>query len=157
MQTSARMPGGPSKRTLSFSSSALRPTHLANHRTTRRSGSCHKAVRNPSNMHEIEWLPKTSTIFIDSEQPLIGSVEDRWHRAHLKFSLTGLYVGKRSRLKMITSKSRFSIVVKGSVGIVARQYWSPRFELKRAARHGCEGQSEDLTADSTSFASNSLM
>ena len=94
---------------------------------------------------------------MDSGQPFMGSVEHRWHRAHLKFSLTGLYVGKRSRLKMITSKSQFSIVVNESVGMAVRQKWSPRFELNKAARHGCEGQLEALTADSTSFASNSFI
>lgn len=57
------------------------------------------------------------------------SSEEKWKRAHLKFSLTGWVVGKRSRLKNMISKSRFSIDVKESVGMVAKVWASPRFEI----------------------------
>ena len=61
--TSARMPEGPNTRTLSFSSSALRPVFLASQQTTRRTASCHKLVRYASFMQEIAWFPKRSTTF----------------------------------------------------------------------------------------------
>ena len=93
--TSARMPEGPNTRTLSFSSSALRPAFLASQHTTRRTASCHKLNRYASFMQEIAWFPKRSTTFTFSGQSLTCSKEDLWHRAHLKFSLTGWDVCKR--------------------------------------------------------------
>ena len=73
---------------------------------------------------------------MESGQSFMVSTEDLWQRAHLKFSLTGWDVGKRSRLKEMISKSRFSMDVKGSVGIVAKVWASPRFEICRAVRQG---------------------
>ena len=134
--TSARMPGGPRTRMLFFSSSAFKPTRRASQHVTRRTASCHKSVRFPFFMQEMAWLPWRSTTFMESGQPFMVSSEDLWQRAHLKFSLTGRVVGKRSRLKNMISKSRFSIDVKESVGMVAKVWASPRFEIWRAVRQG---------------------
>ena len=92
---------------------------------------------------------------MDSGQSFMFSAEDLWQRAHLKFSLTGWDVGKRSRLKNMISKSRFSIDVKESVGMVAKVWASPRFEICRAARQGYDGHSVRLIASSVRLASAS--
>ena len=105
-------------------------------------------------MQEIAWFPKRSTNFTYSGKPLIHSKEDLWPQAHMKFSLTGWDVCKRSRLKKIISKSRFSIDLNESVGMAAKVRASLQFEMCRVAvRQGQNGQSLCLMASNVREAS----